>query len=128
MTPEKMAECLWSLANGITAFAALQALIFLYALDRPDFLKALSSWISTSLILALIVGFTVAYSFGVCRCRDLALKYVGSYQAIWDQVTWGRLGCIWTFGVLAALMAIVTRLKQRRVANQGTGFHGRPVG
>lgn len=49
MTNEKMVESLWALANSVTAFAVLQALTFLYALVKKDFVDAISNRTLSSL-------------------------------------------------------------------------------
>jgi hypothetical protein len=46
-----MVESLWCLANGITSFAVLQALAFLYALGRDDFVKAIGKSLAHRLIV-----------------------------------------------------------------------------
>ena len=53
MTDEKMVESLWSLANGITSFAVLQALAFLCALGREDFIRAITNRLAQ---LAIVSG------------------------------------------------------------------------
>jgi hypothetical protein len=71
MTDEKMAESLWAVANGITAFAVLQALALLYALAKKDFVDAISTSAAVVVIVAATVIATLVYCFGVWKCWDL---------------------------------------------------------
>jgi predicted lysophospholipase L1 biosynthesis ABC-type transport system permease subunit len=90
---------LWSLANGITSFAVLQALAFLYALGRADFLKAITNVFAQRAIVSATIVFTLGYCFAVWTCQTLATA-LDSHREIWAAVTAGRIACIVVFNVM----------------------------
>ena len=101
MTDEKMAENLWAVANGITAFAVLQALAFLYALAKKDFADAISNDLAVVLIVTVTVIATFVYCLGVWKCWDLAAPLVPHrHVKIWAAMTKGRIACIVMFNLL----------------------------
>jgi len=116
MTDAKMAESLWSLANGITSFAVLQALAFLYALGREDFVKAVANPIAQRAIISATIAFTAAYCIAVWVCSALASDLSGHHK-VWSVVTWGRIACIMAFNlmVLGIDIAIVRTHGVRRI-------------
>jgi hypothetical protein len=88
-----MVENLWSLANGITSFAVLQALAFLYALGRVEFVSAISNGVAQTIIILVTLAFTIAYSVGVSKCRRLASEISSDHKQAWKTVTRSRIAC-----------------------------------
>ena len=100
MSPEKMVENLWSLANGITSFAVVQALGFLYALGGAEFKDAISNYIAQIIIVFATIVFTYAYSYGVWKCWDLASAVQSDHKVAWQTATTGRIVCIVMFNLM----------------------------
>jgi hypothetical protein len=97
MEHAEMVKSIWSLANIITGFAVAQGLAFAFALGKDlAHLQRESLRVKFS-ITALSVFFALAYSLAVHRCQDLAVPFDESHEAIWKQVTNGRIACIWLF-------------------------------
>jgi hypothetical protein len=94
-----MVENLWSLANGITSFAVFQALAFLYALGREEFVKAITNRLAQLAIVSATVVFTVAYCFAVWKCWALASE-LDCHRKVWSTVTAGRIVCIMAFNLM----------------------------
>jgi hypothetical protein len=119
VTNEKMVENLWSLANGITSFAVLQALAFLYALGRPDFVKAVSNTIAQTWITVGAVVFAIAYSTAVWECWMLASALYAppkEQEAVWTTTTWGRVACIVMFNLMVVTVSVLLRRTHRQTA------------
>jgi hypothetical protein len=107
MGPEKMAENMWSLANGITAFAILQTLAFLYALGREEFVAAITSIAAQVIIIGATVVFTIAYCLAVVKCHALVAA-LDSHREIWSAVTTGRIVCIIAFNLMVLCVDLAT--------------------
>jgi len=122
MTDEKMVESLWSLANGITSFAALQALAFLFALGREDFVKAITNRFAQRVIVLATIAFTIGYCIAVWMCWALASD-LDSHCRAWLAVTWGRIACITTFNLLVLVvdLAIARARGVQRIFRVGDG-------
>ena len=99
MTNDQMVQSLWSLANGITSFAVLQALAFLYAVGKTDFVTAITNRAAQFAIITATVVFTVVYCLAVWKCQALASK-LDCHPEIWASVTAGRIACIIAFNVM----------------------------
>lgn len=91
MTNERREENLWSLANGITSFAALQALAFLYALKDKPFRREIGGCVAQPLIVVLTLVFTVGYCVAVWRCKRLSGV---DNDKVWHEATIGRIATI----------------------------------
>jgi hypothetical protein len=99
MGNNKIVESLWSLANGITSFAVLQALAFLYALGRKDFVTAIANPTAQAVIVVATVAFTIGYCVSVRKCQTLVAR-LDSHGEIWSAVTAGRIACIIVFNLM----------------------------
>jgi hypothetical protein len=88
---------LWSIANIITGFSAVQSLGFALAVCKD--LGGLQRQPAPvkGLLIILCVIFAGFFSWGVFRCYDLAMRVDGAYDPIWLQVTYGRVICILLF-------------------------------
>jgi hypothetical protein len=117
-----MVESLWSLANGITSFAVLQALAFLYALGREDFVKAITNPIAQRVIVSATIAFTIGYCIAAWMCWTLASDF-DCHHKVWSAVTWGRIACIMAFNlmVLGIDLAIARTRGVRRILRAGGG-------
>lgn len=103
MSDAKIAENLWSLANGITAFAVLQALTFLYSFGNKDIRPELLNSKAQCVIVPVTLLLAVLYSLAVWWCRWLAARFDKPHERVWNAITWGRIVCIlfFTLGSLA---------------------------
>jgi hypothetical protein len=109
MTDEKMVESLWAVANGITAFAVLQALAFLYALAKRDFVDAIANRTAVVLVVTATVFATLVYCLGVWKCWDLAMALVpDQHVRIWPAMTKGRIACIVVFNLFVLGVGVAT--------------------
>jgi hypothetical protein len=105
MKPEDMVKELWSLGNTIAGFSVAQSLAFAVALGS-NLAGLQSQSLRVKTVLAIICSaFGAAYSFGVWRCLRLALSLPLSIdeacKAVWFQVTYGRIICIWLFTIIS---------------------------
>jgi hypothetical protein len=97
MEGKDMVMELWSLANIITGFSIAQSLAFAFALGR-DLAKLQSQTTIVKIVLTVsCVVFGIIYSFAVFRCHRLATSVDTAHEAIWLEVTYGRVICIWLF-------------------------------
>jgi hypothetical protein len=115
MSDGTLVEALWALANGITAFAVLQALACLYALGQRDFVNALSNRTASLLVVAGTTIFTIAYCLAVWKCAALASVLIvdKNHQRIWSMVTAGRIACIVMFNLMVLGIGLTTLLAPR---------------
>jgi hypothetical protein len=110
MTDEKMIESLWSLGNGITGFAVLQALTFLYSLGNHEFRDATIHPTAKPLIIGLTCAFTLTYLAAIVACWRLADRFSHQHKVEWRWVTIGRIAIILFFnGVALGIYAVVAR-------------------
>ena len=101
MDDNKMVESMWALANGITSFAVVQALAFLYALGNPIFQGMIKNEEAPVFIYGGIVVATVVYGILVHGCWSLVREKDLSHKRIWCWVTRGRIIVILLFNALA---------------------------
>ena len=88
---------LWSLANIIAGFSVAQSLAFAIALGK-DLATLQSKTVCVKVVLTVFcVVFGAAYSLAVIQCYDLAMSIDEAHKAVWLQVTYGRIICIWLF-------------------------------
>src|SRR4030095_13824047 len=111
MTNEKMTVNLWSMANGITSFAVLQAPAFLFALGGEGFVNAIAKGPAQAMIIPGTLIFTGCYCYAVWKCKDLVKAIdtkIDTHSRIWSTVTIGRISCIVAFNLLVLIVDFVT--------------------
>ena len=125
MESAKMVESLWSLANGITSFAIVQAITFLYALSRKEFADAINNCTAQKIIIWATILVTLVYSYAVWQCWVLACevqlndKEVQLNRDVWQQITTGRIICIVIFNLMVFWFARMS-FKQTGTKNKKT--------
>lgn len=102
MTGLEMENEPWSLANNMTGFSIVQALAFLYALGKTEFVLAVNKPIAWRLIHSSTLFISVGYCIAVFGCGFLAwnLGLSNGNLCVWIWITMGRVAAIVGFGWL----------------------------
>ena len=96
MNNQDMIKELWGLANIIAGFSVAQSLAFAIALGK-DLAGLQSQAVTVKIVLTVFCLVFDVHTFAVFRCFHLAMSVERVHEAVWLQVTYGRLICIWLF-------------------------------
>jgi hypothetical protein len=106
MATENMEDKLWTISNGITGFAILQSVAFLYAAAGKDIGIDLTSPLAMGGMAFIGIACGAIYSLAVWRAYKMALTLKVKHEQIWKEATFGRLLAITAFQLLC-LFALV---------------------
>lgn len=92
---------LWELANAITGFAIIQALAFLYALEKPDMRSSVATRAAGRIIAPAIVGASILYAACVLLIGFCLVDAGPAAEKAWTWVSIGRALAILISGAFA---------------------------
>jgi hypothetical protein len=113
MNPPKnlpeIVSMLWTLANVVSGFAAVQAIAFGYMTLQPGWALKIkvpgALWIVTLMILTGVV----LECWAVWWCHSTSIKFLGEFPTevkdVFAKVKWGRIACLILFGCVGLLAA-----------------------
>lgn len=114
MTSVDLSKALWDLANSITAFAALQGLVFVYACAKREIGDLLNKKRLKAAIAIAIVLVSIAQSFAVAWCRSAQCELAVDYCEIYSEANIIRVVCLVGVGVCSILALYARQLFSRK--------------
>ena len=110
MTSVELSKALWDLANSITAFAAIQGLVFVYACLKKETGDVLNKKRLKAAITAAIVFMAFAQCAAVEWCRSSLCGLDAAHCQIYSQASIWRSLCIGGIAVCGILILYARQL------------------
>ena len=110
MTPNELGSLIWHLANAVTAFAAVQGLVFAYACAKKEVADVLNRR-ALKRAIALMVGvIAIGQCLAVWWCGHKLCLLDAPHCALHNEATLGRVGCIVGLAVFSIVILYARQL------------------
>jgi hypothetical protein len=114
MTSAELTKALWDLANGITGFAAVQALVFAYACAKKEVGDAINRKAMKLAIAVMLAAIGLAQVAAVEWCR-IHLSYLDSSHAdLYFEAGIGRAVLIGGLAIFSIVILYARQLFARK--------------
>jgi len=108
MTSSELAKVLWDLANGLTAFAVVQALVFAYACAKKETGDIINRRAIKLALAVMLVAVGIGQGLGVWWCGDQLCALDVRHCDVHTQATHGRIAFI-AMSVAFSLLILYAR-------------------
>ena len=114
MTSAELSKLLWDLANAITAFAALQALVFAYTCAKKEVADAINRKGLKAVIAAMVALLGVAQCIAVEWCGAHLCKLDAANCSLYSEASLGRVVFIAALLIFVMLILYARQLFARK--------------
>ncbi len=109
MSASDLAKLVWDVANGITAFAVAQSLVFAYSCAKKEIGDVLNRKALKLAIAAMLALIAIVQCLAVWRCGVNLCELDPGHCELHSEVTFGRMLCV---GGLLAFSIIILYARQ----------------